>query len=136
MTHNVFVYGTLKRGQCREKCWPVEPVEIVPGWTLGELYDTGPFPAMVHGEDRVLGEVWMYEADQIARVLQVLDEIEVTNQPGCENEYDREVVNVNLRDGRQLSAQTYIYAQRWQLSSFRRVLPKSIEGIGPFAAWP
>ncbi len=50
-----FVYGTLKTGQCRERCWPCKPIETRAAWVYGELYDTGPYPALFAGSDMVGG---------------------------------------------------------------------------------
>ncbi len=91
-----FVYGTLKRGQCREKCWPYKPQHVYPAWTPGRLFDLGEYPALLPGNDKVLGEVWQFRDDQANAVLAVLDEIEVTNQPGVANLYDRIICQANL----------------------------------------
>ncbi len=65
----VFVYGTLKTGQCRESCWPRKPLEVRRAWTLGALYDTGPYPALFAGEDMVAGQVWIFDADDMQQLL-------------------------------------------------------------------
>lgn len=93
---HVFVYGTLKRGQCRQACWPVAPALISQGWVLGQLVDLGPYPALLEGTDRVLGELWSFEAHLIEAVHRILDEIEVYNQPGLPDEYQRVRVAVQL----------------------------------------
>src|SRR5438093_3247250 len=43
----VFVYGTLKRGEERARCWPRSPERVVPATTQGRLYDLGTYPALV-----------------------------------------------------------------------------------------
>jgi len=110
--HHIFVYGTLKRGQCREKCWPAPPLQICSAWTMGKLIDLGPYPALLDGADRVFGEVWSFDSLDIARVREELDEVEVTNQPGIPNEYDRVPVLVQLFDGTEVTAECYRYVSR------------------------
>ncbi|GAB5405475.1 MAG: hypothetical protein Aurels2KO_37060 [Aureliella sp.] len=105
-----FVYGTLKRGQCREKCWPYKPQQVMRAWTLGRLFDLGDYPALLDGSDQVWGEVWEYRADEAEAVLAVLDEIEVTNQPGTTNLYDRILCTATVADSTQLAAYTYRFA--------------------------
>ena len=72
----VFVYGTLKRGQLRQHSWPRKPRQIEPAWTFGRLYDLGPYPALVEGTDRVLGELWQFAPEDLLETLRVLDDIE------------------------------------------------------------
>lgn len=105
-----YVYGTLKRGQCREKCWPATPKHICEGWTLGRLYDLGEYPAMVQGSDWVRGEVWEFDIADVPAVLQTLDEIEGTNQPGSPNLYDRGVCQVRISGDQSIDAYAYRYA--------------------------
>jgi len=47
----IFVYGTLMRGQQRESMWTKVPEQILPACARARLYDLGPFPAIVAGED-------------------------------------------------------------------------------------
>jgi gamma-glutamylcyclotransferase (GGCT)/AIG2-like uncharacterized protein YtfP len=79
---HVFVYGTLKRGQCREHCWPIAPAVTRAAWTFGRLFDLGAYPAMLPGKERIAGECWSFLEGQLPSVLLVLDRIEGTNQPG------------------------------------------------------
>lgn len=140
---HIFVYGTLKADQCRGDQWPLQPVHRCRGWTLGALYDLGPYPALYYccdddpqSEAWVLGEVWSFHADDLPQVLDVLDAIEVTNQPGMLNEYDRERVVVELEDGGRVIAQTYIYCDRRQLTDGRRVRPWLKLNGKLMAVWP
>lgn len=140
LTH-FFVYGTLKRGQCRERCWPREPQMVRAAWTLGELYDTGPYPAMLRGNDRVVGELWSFVADDVAIVSEVLDRIEGTNQGNARNEYDRESAEVFLLDavvepGAALKANVYIFARQELIATFKRVQPRPMADGTLAAAWP
>ena len=104
----IFVYGTLKRGQCRERCWPVRPLSVEDAEVVGLLFDLGPFPALSHGRGRVAGELWRFDAADMAVVLAVLDQIEgYRNAPG--DLYRRE--RVAVRCGVELeSAWTYLFA--------------------------
>ena len=136
MLKHVFVYGTLKQGQCREACWPLPPQLVRHAWTLGELYDTGPYPALIPGSDMIAGEIWSYPEHQEATVLQRLDQIEGTNQAGFSNEYDRELVQVELLSGEQLPASTYFYARRQAIVQFARVYPSRRWRGKTVAIWP
>lgn len=127
MITRVFVYGTLKRGECREACWPSGPLSISTAWVHGILYDLGPFPAMLRGADLVEGEVWEFEPDQMPEVLRTLDAIEGTDQPGEPNEYDRTVVQAHRQDG-EVDAYTYIFANPEKLREARRIEPQESGG--------
>jgi gamma-glutamylcyclotransferase (GGCT)/AIG2-like uncharacterized protein YtfP len=102
---NLFVYGTLKRGQCREKMWPRTPRSIRKGFVFGWLYDLGPYPALWCAEcgepdagqescDWVEGEIWSFHRDDVAETVEELDVIEETCQPGLPNLYDQILVRV------------------------------------------
>jgi gamma-glutamylcyclotransferase (GGCT)/AIG2-like uncharacterized protein YtfP len=133
MITTVFVYGTLKRGQCRESHWPVTPRSIQPGWTRGALFGRPAYPAMTAGPDRVLGELWSFEADQVAGVLNVLDQIEGANQAGQVDLYHRVVTAVSADDESSLGeAWTYHYASDPRSDGFHRILP---ERTG-YVKWP
>lgn len=121
--HYVFVYGTLKTRQVRECNWPRRPQTIELAWTLGRLYDTGPYPALVHGTDAVAGQVWAIHEEDISATLKVLDEIEGTNQPGMRNDYDREIATVYLQSGRELKASVYMFAKQELLQHFSYIEP-------------
>lgn len=133
---HVFVYGTLKRGQCREDCWPVTPVYVESAWALGSLWDLGPYPALLRGHDRVKGELWSFELGDVPHVLAVLDQIEVTNQPGLPNEYDRVPWRVTGWTQGPLVASTYRYAD----SSIANLLKPMVAGVfidgQRFVEWP
>lgn len=147
---NIFVYGTLKTGQKRESNWPVRPLQIRSAWTLGWLFDTGPFPALVREkdhkylppnevgqpEDCVAGQLWTFAKADIPRTLKVLDQIEGTNQPGFENEYDREVRQVRLHDDQTFEASMYIYAKLDMLPLFNYLQPTIRFGDRRLSIWP
>ncbi len=135
--NHVFVYGTLKRGQCRERCWPVSPVVIHPAWTFGKLVDLGPYPALLPGPDRVLGELWSFREEDFGRVIHVLDKVEVTNQPGIPNEYDRVLVDVALlKSGRNLVASTYRFADAVQASRYKALVATADFDAQHYVVWP
>lgn len=95
----IFVYGTLRQGQCREHCWPRSPQQVATAFAQGELYDLGPYPALLTGDDLVRGECWTVRAADLAETLQVLDVIEGFAQPGEADLYRRQVVDVFICDG-------------------------------------
>jgi gamma-glutamylcyclotransferase (GGCT)/AIG2-like uncharacterized protein YtfP len=110
MIANFFVYGTLKRGECRESMWPRRPLEIRPAYVRAHLFDLGDYPAirvdsilnadcvehasqtLDDGLDWVRGEVWTFDRNDVLATLLTLDEIEVTNQVGHANLYDQILV--------------------------------------------
>ncbi len=133
---HLFVYGTLKRGECREACWPLPPTAVRPAWTLGDLFDTGPYPALLSGKALVGGEVWSYREEEMAQVRQTLDAIEGTDQPGQANEYDRALSVAYLLNGHAVQVELYRYAQPERLANCVRVTPW-LEWQGRrFAVWP
>lgn len=75
MSHLVFVYGTLMRGDCRHGA--LEGQQFVGcGTTVAayRMYDVGSYPALVEadGGRSITGEVWRVDAACLAR----LDEVE------------------------------------------------------------
>ncbi len=122
MITSVFVYGTLKRGQCRESLWPVQPITIREGSTRGKLYGRDDYPAMTPGEDRVAGELWLFAPEQIERVLETLDQIEGTNQPNQPDLYHRVATEVHAAAGTSLGmAWTYHYATAPEADGFEAI---------------
>lgn len=127
-TNAIFVYGTLKRGQCRQSRWPIAPHSILPAWVHGSLFDRSDYPAMTAGGDRVQGELWQFTADQIDQVLEVLDEIEAAPEL-----YRR--VTVEAFDDQDQSlgtAWTYHYATDPANDGFERIEPDEKSRVG----WP
>jgi gamma-glutamylcyclotransferase (GGCT)/AIG2-like uncharacterized protein YtfP len=135
---NIFVYGTLKKGQCREQCWPLSPLSTRAAWTFGQLYDLGEYPAMLPGNERVAGQVWSYHKSDLQRVLGVLDRIEGTNQPGCVNEYDRVEILVTVRGSdTAFPALAYVYARPSLLERYARRMSRSLDlQEGSYLIWP
>ena len=127
---SVFVYGTLKRRQVRERAWPRIPRRIEPAWTLGRLFDLGPYPALIAGGDRVLGELWHFTLEDLPETLHILDAIEgFRNEPG--DLYRRVVIECATESGVAARAYTYHYAR--PLPASARLVPANPSG---FAVWP
>jgi gamma-glutamylcyclotransferase (GGCT)/AIG2-like uncharacterized protein YtfP len=127
----LFVYGTLQRGQSRENCWPHPPTKIEMAVIQGRLYDLGPHPALVEGDDVIGGELWHISPGHIVRTLVVLDEVEdaAVGQSGL---YVRRVVNCRTEDGQDCPAYAYFYSQPEAIRSFPRVSP----GKDGVCRWP
>lgn len=124
-----FVYGTLKRGQCRDHLWPVSPQTITPAWIRATLYRRKDYPALQAGEDHVLGEVWAFEASEIPTVIEKLDQIEGTNQPNEPDLYHRRVVDCfDLNQGPLGRSYCYFYAIDPVEDGFNRVFPRDLSG--------
>lgn len=121
-----FVYGTLKRGECRERMWPHPPQNVQRAYVRGCLYDLGPYPAMIAGDDWVAGEIWTVAEKDVLRTIEVLDEIEDYHPAGDNNLYTR--VQVPWFSNPEASsdpqpALTYHYARTQRLMSHQRIEP-------------
>lgn len=131
LVRQVFVYGTLKRGQCRGRCWPFPPTSVEPAWIEGALFDLGPYPALREGTDRVLGEVWTIAEEHLAETLRELDEIE--GYAGREDDlYGRVEVKFHALDGDTGTAYTYRYNTD---PTARGLAPMECRNDG-FVSWP
>lgn len=95
----IFVYGTLKRGQCREDCWPRPPLSVQPAFVRGRLLCLGPFPGLVEGGQWVRGEAWKIAHHDLAETIQTLDQIEGFQQPREANQYERIEIDLFARLG-------------------------------------
>ncbi|MBP87097.1 MAG: hypothetical protein CMJ64_10335 [Planctomycetaceae bacterium] len=120
--YRIFVYGTLKRGEVRDTCWPHKPLSIEWGTVSGQLSDLGPYPALVEGEDIVLGELWQVEPDHLSATLATLDKIEGYEQAG-DDLYVRRMVRCTTLAGELRQALTYFYADPAAIASKPIVLP-------------
>ena len=117
---SVFVYGTLKRGQLRESMWPRQPRSVTEALVRGNLYDLGPYPALLPPEvdstgDTIEGEVWTFESLDLPEVLRVLDEIECYDQPGEPSLYIRAEITYETAADDVGTAFTYHFADRENL---------------------
>lgn len=127
----VFVYGTLKRGQSRENCWPHQSLSIDTATVRGALFDLGPYPGLVAGDNLIAGELWQFRAEHIPATLAALDEIE-GYQGRDDDEYRRVIVEC-LTGEKNTSAWAYYYARSAALTSSRRIHPNH-QGICQWSA--
>jgi len=99
----IIAYGTLKKGQQREH---IMPGEFVSGGKIkGELYDLGPYPGLVNGNDQVLCEVYL--SSDLIEDIRLLDQIEGTDlNPPL---YQRKLVPVECVDGKLRFGICYFY---------------------------
>ena len=152
---NVFVYGTLKRGQCRETMWPRPPLSIRPGFVRGWLFDLGLYPAMWCGGchelendgpendpcqcDWIEGEVWTLAKEDMSITIEELDKIEETNQPQTCNQYDQILVRVYESPNQTASPSPSLLALTYQCSDTNN-LPTTNRnhpiGTSRTVAWP
>lgn len=136
MIDSIFVYGTLKRGQLRASMWPCAPIQIRPAIIRAALYDTGPFPAILVGEDDVLGELWTLKHEDVSRTLSVLDDVEGFDASRRDNLYVRIETDAILEDGTVVHAYVYQFAQPGRPTGMRRIVPHQ-EFVGRLcASWP
>ena len=75
--------------------------------TAGRIFDLGQYPGFVAGgEERVRGELYQLEEEQMTTTLDMLDAYEgVTGE--AEDEYRRITIDVRVDDGGEFRAQTY-----------------------------
>lgn len=104
----LFVYGTLKRGQCRERCWPHPPLRVDPAVIGATLIELGDYPGVIAGDGLVRGELWELRPEDMQQTLRVLDEVEGYAGHG-DDLFVRRIVHCTLEDGRQLTAWAYFY---------------------------
>lgn len=105
--HHVFVYGTLRKGECNHFLLSKAKLVLPHCWTYGVLYDTGEgYPCMLpHAQQRVIGEVYAVTDEELER----LDELEGYCGPGKNNLYDR-ISQIVYSGNREILAQLYVYA--------------------------
>jgi gamma-glutamylcyclotransferase (GGCT)/AIG2-like uncharacterized protein YtfP len=129
----IFVYGTLQRGQVRERSWPRLALRVEPATVRGWLFDLGPYPALVippaGGEkcDTIAGELWHLAADDLEITLTTLDRVE--GYQGKRNDLYRRIeilAELHDRQGsvRQVPAWTYEFARAIAADDLRRILPQ------------
>ncbi|MGB1925175.1 MAG: gamma-glutamylcyclotransferase family protein [Rubripirellula sp.] len=133
---SVFVYGTLKRGQCRENVWPTAPSKVTPAWIRAALYGRSDYPALRPGNDQVLGELWSFTTEKMPSIVEALDRVEGTNQIGEPDLYVRKCVPTFSIENLSLGeAYCYFYASDPRVDGFHRILPaKSSEHQGRTSA--
>jgi gamma-glutamylcyclotransferase (GGCT)/AIG2-like uncharacterized protein YtfP len=118
----IFVYGTLKRGQCRERCWPKPPLRVQTAVTRGRLYDLGPYPALVPGDDLVRGELWHLDPGDLPETLEKLDAVEGCVE-GTGDQYTRVAIECQDKNGRTHRAYAYQFANPDKITRFPIVTP-------------
>lgn len=139
---SVFVYGTLKRGECREHCWPVAPHDVRPAVVQGALFDLGPYPAMCEGTEWILGEIWRLPAGAMEPTLRALDAIEGYVPGGGSNIYERitvEAMPVDAANGTESeSAFAYIMKEDCLPACATKIRPIASDTwlSQPVAYWP
>ncbi|MBD2871916.1 gamma-glutamylcyclotransferase family protein [Paenibacillus arenilitoris] len=104
--HNVFVYGTLRKGEGNHGLIADAACLAMTASIKGVLIDTGlGYPGLLEGEGEVAGELYVVSD----RHLERLDELEEYFGEGDEeNEYDRVEVEVRT-DGGSTRAWAYYY---------------------------
>ena len=117
----VFVYGTLQRGEVRVRCWPRPPISVEAATVRGTLYDLGPYPALVAGDDTVAGELWHIARSDMAATLAALDRVEGF-AGSSDNLYRRVIVTCRSAAG-STQAWSYYLARAAMLRSAKRILP-------------
>jgi len=122
----VFVYGTLQTAQKRANRWPRTPIRVVPACVKGALYDLGPYPALLPGNDWVIGEAWEIAERDLPATLEVLDRIEgFASRP--DDLYSRRQIECWLDSAESrrtpVSAWTYFYAR--QVRTDQRLQPSA-----------
>ncbi len=101
-------------GKSRCAVWPHLSLSIQQASVAGNLYDLGPYPAMVHGSGLVLGELHEIEEAEWESTLKVLDAFEEYNPAMPDASlYTRELVEVQLENS---------IVQAWHIF-FKKVQP-------------
>lgn len=127
MSRGIFVYGTLRMGECNHHLLRPFLREATPAIARGmALYPVTPrYPGMVEGTGSVVGEYVVIEPDRWLEALAVLDRLEDYAGPGDPaNEYDRRLIPVETASGVRL-AHAYLWA-------------RGVDGLEPIAGgdWP
>lgn len=122
----VFAYGTLKRGQERESCWPRRPVRVDAATVRARLFDLGPYPALLPADgadaDDVSGELWTFAAEDFPATLRALDEVECYGIDDVDL-YERRVIDCRLPTGDLVAAYVYFLADVDEALRSPRVRP-------------
>jgi len=121
----LFVYGSLMEGFFNyKKSLEGKVISRTTGKVRGILYHLKAkgYPAMIPGDGWVSGEV--LEVDDFNKVIQMVDEIEEylgPNRP--ENQYERQVSEIELANGTKGSAWVYWYSRNDLGSPENPVIP-------------
>lgn len=78
MQHLVFVYGTLRYGECNHHL--LASAQLLGRHTtdpIYSLYDLGPYPGVIEGRDSIVGEVYLVD-EVTLKQLDLLEDVPVT----------------------------------------------------------
>jgi gamma-glutamylcyclotransferase (GGCT)/AIG2-like uncharacterized protein YtfP len=105
-----FVYGTLKRGESNYGLLRPYVAQSFSATVFGDLYDCGPWPALVAGNGTVEGELVRVPSALMGEVVVALDGLEGYD-PSDErwSPYVRRAVECRLADGGTELAFVYFY---------------------------
>jgi len=117
----IFVYGTLKQGGVREKCWPHRPLSIEAATVGCALYNLGLYPGLTARNYLVAGELWQFAESDMPATLEKLDEVEGYSG-AADDWYRRTVIDCQTSAGDQ-RAWTYFYARTNALRDSQRIKP-------------
>ena len=110
------------RGESRGGCWPRAARCVERATTRARLYDLGKYPAILPGDDRVLGELWHLAPDDMEVTLAALDQIECFS--GQDDDlYVRRIVDCETSSGQIVRAYAYFLAKPVELGGARVVTP-------------
>ncbi|MEZ9060044.1 gamma-glutamylcyclotransferase [Vibrio pelagius] len=107
MSHLVFVYGTLRKGQHNHHF--LKQSEKLGDWVTPPqfaLYDLGSYPGMIFGKKKVLGEVYIV-SDYVLALLDRLEDVPT--------EYRREQIET-------IFGLAWVYLYQYDLSEQREIL--------------
>lgn len=101
--YRVFVYGTLLTGEENHEVAAPYVRAACPGKVNGRLYNVGPYPALVLGEEGEVEGEWLTVTEE---GLKAMDELEDYVEGRRDNEYER----VWVRDARKpIEGYVYVY---------------------------
>lgn len=143
MLTNVFVYGTLRKGDANDH-WIRDSVKTRrTAWVRGWLFDLGPYPAMIVGNGWVKGE--LVELKDCDEALKKMDELEDYYGPGNpKNLYERIEIVALTDTGEKVNCFVYVFLgeRKKELVMMNRLLPggdwvnrKNKQGWIPYFAY-
>ncbi len=127
---NLFVYGTLMPGESNYRQIEGCVIDHKPGTADGVLVDLGAYPALIPGHGTVKGVVLQMDA----QALEIIDRIEGYHADRDRCLYLRKEVVVRLKDGQEVVAWTYFFANPSSIADS----PRLVVGEGdrtPVFAW-
>ncbi|MFW6264246.1 MAG: gamma-glutamylcyclotransferase family protein [Cyanobacteriota bacterium] len=98
---NVFVYGTLKPGECNHEPYcGAKAIAITKAYAKGVLFDlpTLGYPAMIEGEGKVQGFLLKFPDWSVLTLLDSLEGYDPMRSPS-QNEYQRQKITVYTPSG-------------------------------------